>query len=166
MTWKGRKELPSIMKTKLQFDIDKLRGAVAEMEGKDWNACIGGPLNDLREAYGGRLSKIAYNKTNDEIDVNEAETYRYQQMALTKFNPDYEIPKDRESGSRWDKSFMKGDKKYDEREENFLLIDRGDNFFLESCLKKDFACLLSLVTSLNAILLRSKKLLKDFRSDK
>lgn len=143
MTWKGRKELPSIKKTSLQFDIDKLREAVSQMENRDWNACIGGPLNDLREAYGGRLSKIAYNKTNDEIDVNEAETYRYQQMALTQFNPDYKIPEDRDSGSRWDKSFMKGDKKYDERAYNAPIDD------LPEYLKEVFAAFGPKLTRVN-----------------
>ena len=121
--WKGRKELPSLKKTNLSFDIDKLRQAVSLIENKSWNACIGGPYDDLREAYGSKLSKIAYNKTNDEVDINKAETYRYQQMALTQFNPEYEIPKDRNSGSRWDNTFRKGNKKYDERAYNAPIDD-------------------------------------------
>ena len=122
--WKGRKELPDLKKLNLKFDIKQLREAVAELEGKDWNACIGGALNDLREVYGYRLSKIAYKKDNNEIKMDDDwKQYSYQQLALTEFNPDYEIRDDRNSGSRWDKSFMRRDKKYDERAYNKPIND-------------------------------------------
>jgi hypothetical protein len=47
--------------------------------------------------------------------------------------------------------------KYEESEENFLLIDLGDNFLFESCLKKLLVCLGSITTSLKLILFFSRK---------
>ena len=108
--WKDRKELPSLKKLNLKFDVDKLREAVRAVEDKDWNACIGGALNDLREVYGNKLSKIAYNRHNADIDVDDDwKNYSYQQLALTEFNPSYTIREDRNSGTRYDRSFMKGE---------------------------------------------------------
>ena len=122
--WKDRKELPSLKKLNLKFDVDKLREAVRAVEDKDWNACIGGALNDLREIYGNKLSKIAYNRHNADIDVDDDwKNYSYQQLALTEFNPSYTIREDRNSGTRYDRSFMKGDKKYDERAYNKPIHD-------------------------------------------
>jgi hypothetical protein len=56
--------------------------------------------------------------------------------------------------------------KYEESEENFLLIDLGDNFLFESCLKKLLVCLGSITTSLKLILFFFKKTLKDFKSER
>ena len=44
----------------------------------------------------------------------------YKQIALTDFNPDYKIRSDRQSGKRYDRGFMKNDKKFDERAYSLL----------------------------------------------
>jgi len=114
--WKKRKEMPALIKLNLKFDINKLKKAVKEIEHKDWNACIGGAYTDLRSAHGNKLAEIAYQKDNKDINMNDDwRKYSYQQLALTEFDPNYEIKKNRNSGTRWDRSYMGGEKKYDER---------------------------------------------------
>jgi len=132
--WKNRKELPDLIKLDLQFDIDKLRKAVNEVEGKDWNACINGELEPLRQKWGKRLSKVAYNKTNEEIDADgkQHNEIGYQQLSLTHFNPDYEIRENRNSGSIWDKQFLGGSKELDQRAYNILHNDIPD-YLKEVC---------------------------------
>lgn len=112
--WKNRKELPVLQKINLSFDAEKLKNALKEVEQKDWNACLGGNFNELRKAYGSKLSKLAWNISHKE-EPDNWESLGYHQMALTKFDENYEIRKNRNSGSKWDSQFMKNDKKYDER---------------------------------------------------
>lgn len=120
--WKNRKNLPELIKLDLKFDIDKLREAVGAYDDDDWNACISGDLEPLRQKWGKKLSSAAYGKTNEEIDSagKDWKSIGYRQLTLTKFNPDFEIREDRNSGSVWDKKFLGGDKKLDERAYNVL----------------------------------------------
>ncbi len=120
--WKNRKELPDLIKLKLKFDIEKLQEAVSQYSTDDWNACISGELETLRQKWGKRLSSAAYGKTNEEIDKQgkDWKNIGYQQLTLTHFNPDFELRNDRNSGSIWDKKFLGGKKELDERAYNIL----------------------------------------------
>lgn len=112
--WKNRKELPVLQKINLSFDIEKLKDALKEVEGKDWNASLGGNFNELRRAYGSRLCNLAWDIPHTE-EPEDWKSLGYHQLALTEFDEDYEIRTDRNSGSKWDNQFMKNNKKYDER---------------------------------------------------
>lgn len=120
--WKNRKELPDLIKLDLKYDIEQLRKDIAQLEGEDWNACISGELETLRQKWGERLSKVAYGKTNEEIDIagKQYDKIGYQQMSLTHFNPDYKIRENRQSGTQWDKSYLGGKKELDQRAYNIL----------------------------------------------
>lgn len=123
--WKNRKELPELIKLNLKFDIDKLKAEVQELDSKTWNACIGGELEELRQKWGRRLSKAVFNKDNKTIDA-EGKKYQsigYQQLSLTSFNPQFEIRKNRNSGTVWDKKFLGGKKQLDQRAYNILHYD-------------------------------------------
>ena len=124
--WKKRNELPGLIKLDIKYDIKKIQSEFKQLENKDWNACVSGPLEHLRQAYGGRLSPLAYGgKTNEQIDDNgkDWKELTYHQMHLTDFDDNFELREKRESGTKWDKSYMKGDKKYDERAYRKLLDD-------------------------------------------
>ena len=124
--WKGRNELPGLIKLDVQFDIDKLRADVREYASRDFKDCMeDGPYKNLRDAYGYNLTPAAYNgKTNDDVDAEfDWNQVPYKQIALTDFNPDYEVRKDRDSGKRYDNNFMKGDKRFDERSYSKLKED-------------------------------------------
>lgn len=123
--WKNRKELPELIKLDLKFNIKQLRKDIEELEGKDWNACISGELETLRKKWGERLSKAAYGRTNEEIDIDgkKYDKIGYQQMSLTHFNPEYEIRGDRESGTHWDRYYLGGKKELDQRAYNLLHSD-------------------------------------------
>lgn len=117
--WKTRKDLPALIKLDIRYDIDKLRSDVREIEHREWNACIVGEFEDMRKAFGNRLSAYAYGK--EDIDINKDYDWKslpYKQLALTAFNPDFEIRKDRSGNNMWDKTIMKGNKKFDERAYN------------------------------------------------
>lgn len=124
--WKTRKELPEMIKLDLQFDAEQLLKDVTQLErNNDWNACISGELESLRQKWGRGLSNAAYGKDNEQIDTTgkDHESLGYHQMALTEFNDDYTIRSDRKSNTRWDNSFLGGDKKHDERAYNKLKSD-------------------------------------------
>lgn len=123
--WKNRKELPELIKLNLRFDIDRLREEIQHLESQDWNACISGELEALRQKWGKRLSKVAYNKDNSEIDSagKDHESIGYQQLSLTHFNPEFEIREDRNSGTIWDKQYLGGKKELDQRAYNILHDD-------------------------------------------
>ena len=123
--WKNRKELPGLVKLDLKFDIDQLREDLKTTEEQTWNACISGELEALRQKWGERLSKVAYGKTNEEIDIDgkQYDMIGYQQLSLTSFNPDWEIREDRNSNTQWDKQYLGGKKELDQRAYNKLHDD-------------------------------------------
>ena len=115
--WKNRNELPNLVKLNFKFDITKLKEDVKEYSKRDWDSAVKGPYENLRQAYGKNLTPDAYNgMTNEEVDKHrDWKKIPYKQLALTDYNPDYKIRKNRNSGKRWDSHFMKGDPKFDER---------------------------------------------------
>lgn len=120
--WKNRKELPDLIKLDLQVDIERLRSEISALDDHAWNACISGELETLRKKWGERLSRVAYGKTNEEIDIDgkQYDMIGYQQLSLTSFNPDWEIRKDRNSNTLWDKQYLGGKKELDQRAYNKL----------------------------------------------
>lgn len=116
--WKSRKDLPSLIKLNLKYDIDRLtKDIINYLSLYNEDSMEEGPYKSLRDAYGYNLTPAAYNgKTNSDIDKNfDWKNIPYKQIALTDFDPDYKIPLDRNSGKRYDKGFMKNDKRFDER---------------------------------------------------
>jgi len=115
--WKNRNELPSLVKLNLQVDIEKLRNEILEYISKQKDSMEDGPYKNLRDAYGYNLTPAAYNgKTNDEVDHNfDWNRIPYKQIAVTEFDEDYIVREDRNSGKRYDRGFMKNDKRFDER---------------------------------------------------
>ena len=108
--WKSRKELPNLKLLDIEFDIDKLLHDYNIVKTKPWNAydC---EFIDLNKKW----SKIS--------EKSDWKNQKTQQMALTVFNTEYKIRENRESGSKWDTSFMKGDKRFDERAYNKIKDD-------------------------------------------
>ena len=117
MNWKTRNELPGLIKLDIKYNIGMLRKDIHKYVSRDFKDSMEeGPYKNLRDAYGYNLSPAAYGKTNKEVDNNfDWNRVPYKQIALTDFNPDYEIPTDRNSGKRYDRGFMKNDKRFDER---------------------------------------------------
>lgn len=115
--WKNRNELPSLVKLDLQVDIERLRKEVSEYIVKQLDCMEDGPYKNLRDAYGYNLSPAAYNgKTNNEVDSEfDWNDIPYKQIAVTEFDEGYEVRNDRNSGKRYDRGFMKNDKRFDER---------------------------------------------------
>jgi len=120
--WKNRKELPDLIKLDLKFDITQLKEDIKKIKFQDWNACISGELEALRQKWGKRLSTVAYGKSNNEIDLDgkQYDTMGYQQLSLSHFNPNYEIREDRNSGTQWDNHWLGGKKELDQRAYNIL----------------------------------------------
>lgn len=114
--WKSRNELPGLIKLDMKVDVERLKTELNSSEDQEWNACISGPLEELRQTYG-RLTNAAFGNSNKGIDEDGKywRSLKYHQRHLTDFDEAYELRKDRNSGSVWDKKFMKGDKKLDER---------------------------------------------------
>ena len=117
MNWKSRNDLPSLIKLNVKFNIGMLRRDIREYVSRDLKDSMEeGPYKNLRDAYGYNLSPAAYGKTNSQVDNNfDWNKIPYKQIALTDFDPDYKIQEDRNSGKRYDKGFMKNDKRFDER---------------------------------------------------
>ena len=100
MNWKSRNDLPGLIKLGIKYNIDMLRRDIHEYVSRDLKDCMEeGPYKNLRDAYGYNLSPAAYGKTNEEVDSNfDWNRVPYKQIALTDFDPNYEIPEDRNSG--------------------------------------------------------------------
>lgn len=114
--WKNRNELPSLVKLDLQVDIERLRKEVSEYIVMQQDCMEDGPYKNLRDAYGYNLSRDAYNKTNEEVDSEfDWAEIPYKQVAVTEYDENYTVRKDRNSGKRYDRGFMKNDKRFDER---------------------------------------------------
>ncbi len=116
--WKSRNELPGLIKLDIKYDIVMLRKDIHEYASRDLKDSMeDGPYKNLRDAYGYNLTPAAYNgKTNQEVDKDfDWNKIPYKQIALTNYDPNYEVRKDRNSGKRYDRGFMKGDKRFDER---------------------------------------------------
>jgi len=120
--WKTRNELPGLIKLDIKYHIGMLRRDVEDYLLKDLKDSMEeGPYKNLRDAYGYNLSPAAYGKSNEEVDNKfDWSMVPYKQIALTDFNPDYKIRSDRQSGKRYDRGFMKNDKKFDERAYSLL----------------------------------------------
>lgn len=109
--WKSRKELPPFLKLSYTFDIDRLVSEYEKfMKNRPWDAYYN-EYADLRDGWPG-----IENSSEWKNDTSA-------QMALTVFNKNFEIRKNRNSGSKWDHTFYKNNKIYDGRAYNHLKND-------------------------------------------
>lgn len=108
--WQTRKELEGIRKIlHLEVDIDKLKYEYEQYtKNKPWNA-YWTDFKAMGELNAGIKVGASF------IDNMEWDKQPTQQLALTTFDENYEIPKDRNSGSRWDSHFMLDNKQADGR---------------------------------------------------
>ena len=114
--WKSRRYLPHWFKLKMEVDISRLRLEYLQyMQHRPWDA-YENEYKVLKEAWPGISKKSDWKNDSS------------AQMALTTYNPHYEIRPDRGSNTKWDTKFFKGDKKYDGRAYSVLKPDLPDYF--------------------------------------
>lgn len=118
--WKSRRYLPHWIKMHMKVNINRLQMEYFEyMASRPWDA-YDNEYKVLKEAWPGISKKSDWQ--------NESSA----QMALTEYDPDYEIRPNRGSNTKWDTQYFKGDKKYDGRAYSKLKEDLPP-YFKEVC---------------------------------